>query len=164
MKSQVNAVVECVMNVLEENGIKYELNGEINVKKVLTPDMLNEIRKRILIGFTDNEISMTEKAKEKNNTDQLMKSYVSGLVNNWVRKYKPFNNGKKYEAKNPGSRQGSGDEQVREMKKLLKTITDPDTRAKVQEAIDARILEIKPESTIAINTDALPESLRHLVS
>ena len=24
MKSQVNGVVECVMNVLEENGIKYE--------------------------------------------------------------------------------------------------------------------------------------------
>jgi len=163
MKSQVNAVVETVMSVLNENGIDYELNGEINVKSVLNPDMLTEIRSQILIGFQNNEISMTDKAKANNPTDKHMKSYVSGLVNNWIRKYKPFNNGVKYKIKNPGSRSGSGDEQVREMRKLLKTIQDTETRTKIQDAIDSRIAEIKPTEDVEINTEALPEHLRHLV-
>ena len=74
----------------------------------------------------------SEKGKLKNNTEKLMKSYVSGLVNNWIRKYKPFNQGVKYEIKNPGSRKGSGDEQVREMRKLLKTISDVKTRELIE--------------------------------
>ena len=163
MKSQVNAVVETIIEVLSENNIDYQLNGEQTVKSVLSPDMLTDIRSRLLIGFNNNEISMTDKARVKNNTEPLMKKYVNGLLNNWIRKYKPFNNGVKYEIKNPGSRQGSGDEQVKEMRKLLKTITDTETRAQVQEAIDARLAEIKPESVVTINTDAIPEHLRHLV-
>lgn len=166
MKSQVNAVVETILSVLEENGIEYELNSEVNVKDVLNPDMLIDVRQQLLTGFNNNEISMTDKARVKNNTEKLMKSYVSGLVNNWVRKYKPFNNGVKYEIKNPGSRQGSGDEQVKEMRKLLKTIpTDQTaTRAQIQTAIDARIAVIKPESVVEINTDLIPEHLRNLIS
>ena len=163
MKSQVNAVVETIIEVLSENNIDYQLNGEQTVKSVLSPDMLTDIRSRLLIGFNNNEISMTDKARVKNNTEPLMKKYVNGLLNNWIRKYKPFNNGVKYEIKNPGSRQGSGDEQVKEMRKLLKTITDTETRAQVQEAIDARLAEIKPASTVTINTEAIPEHLRHLV-
>ena len=56
------------------------------------------------------------------------------------------------------------DEQIKEMRKLLKTISDPTTKAQVQAAIDARIALIKPESVVTINVEALPEALRHLVS
>ena len=163
MKSQVNGVVDVIMSVLNENDIDYELGGEINVKDVLNPTMLIEIRLRVLNEFNEEKILLSEKGKLKNNTEKLMKSYVSGLVNNWVRKYKPFNNGIAYEIKNKGSRSGSGDEQVREMRKLLKTITDPDTKGKIEAAIAARIIEIKPESNVEIDASILPEHLRHLV-
>ena len=161
MMSQVNYVVKTIMNVLEENEVEYELGGEISVKEVINDVMLNEIRVRVLNGFNNNEVMMSDKGREKNNTPKLMKSYVNGMVNNWIRKYKPFNNGVKYVGKNVGSRKGSGDEQVREMRKLLKTITDPKIRVKIEEEIEKRILELSPKEEV--NVEKLPEHLRYLV-
>src|ERR1017187_1539482 len=42
--------------------------------------------------------------------DVGLKAYCSGLQSNWLRKDGRLNGGVKYEAKNPGSRSGSGDE------------------------------------------------------
>lgn len=161
MEGQVTVVVRTIMNVLEKNDIEYVLGGDVNVKDVLTKPLKDEVKRLVLIGFNEGKINMTDKAKENNNTEKLMIKYVNGLVDNWVRKYKPFNQGIGYKTKNPGSR--SGDEQVKEMKKLLKTYAnDPETVEKIQLAIDARLLEIKPAAE-EINVDALPEALRNLV-
>ena len=164
MKNQKTAVCECLLRVLSENGIDYELNGEVNIKDVLNKSMLDVVRSEICDGFEEEQIQMSDNAKAKyigNPTE--MKKYVNGLVNNWIRKNKEFNNGNEYVIKNPGSRSGSGDESVKEMRKLLKTVTDPETRASIQTAIDERIAEIAPEKVITINKDALPEHLRNLV-
>lgn len=93
--------------------------------------------------------------------DAKLNKYIPGLVNNWVRKDTRLNGGTKYETKRPGSRTGSGDEMLKNLKLLLAVSTDPDTKAKVQAAIDERITALKPK--VEINSAALPESLRHLV-
>jgi hypothetical protein len=96
-------------------------------------------------------------------SETLLKSYVSGLQSNWLRKDKRLNGGVQYVAKNPGSRTGSTDAQVKAMRVLLATKVDPADRAEIQSFIDKRLAEIKPTKTVAIDVNALPEGLRHLV-
>lgn len=164
MISQKQAVSNAVKSIHSE----YEFNGETTLKSQLTPESKKQMRALLFEAFQAGEVVYSKNPANLQD-DKYLTKYVSGLLDNWVRKNPEFNNNfkdtptGKYEAKNPGSRAGSGDEQVREMRKLLKTITDPKIKAQVQTAIDERIAEIKPESVVAINVDALPEHLRSLV-
>ena len=155
--NQKEAVYTTVINVLSENGIKFE-EGMI-VKEVLTTEMKKTISSILFEGFRSDEIEL-----KKCFEDDKLKGYISGLLNNWLRKDKRFNNGKDYEVKNPGSRAGSGDSQIKELRKLLKVegLTEEQV-TKVQAAIKARLIEIKPETQMVINVDELPEHLRDLV-
>jgi hypothetical protein len=168
--NQKTAVCECLVRVLEQNEIDYELGGEIPIKQVLSKSMFDEVRREICEGFEEGLISMSDEAKVKYvGHPTEMKKYVNGLVNNWVRKNKEFNNNfkgtpeGKYEIKNPGSRTGSTDESIKNMRLLLKTVTDPTVRGEIQEAIDERIAIISPQYTVKVNAEAIPEHLRHLV-
>jgi len=93
--------------------------------------------------------------------DGAVMKYIPGLVNNHVRKDARLNGGTKYEPKRPGSRSGSGDESVKAMRTLLSVTADPALKNQIQQAIDARLLELKPK--VEIKAELLPESLRHLV-
>lgn len=97
----------------------------------------------------------------KNPDDAALLKYIPGLVNNWVRKDPRLNGGGKYVTKKPGSRTGSGDEMVKNMRLLLATVTDADEKRQIQEAIDDRLSSLKPKVTI--NAAAIPENLRHLI-
>ena len=157
--NQKKAVVSTILAVLEERGVKYELGGSVAVSTVLTDDDKTKIRNTLFSMFRANQIEMKPDAKAKSADDAYLKNYVSGLLNNWVRKEPEFNCGNKYQAKNPGSRAGSGDSQIREMKKLLTQVTSEKDRQMIQEAIAARQLEIKPVET-GIDFDKIPESLK----
>lgn len=160
MVNQKQAVTNAVKQVRPD----YQLNGEIALADVLTDSDKQQIRQIIVNGFESGEVEMSEEGKAKyfGNRSELAK-YVTGLVNNWVRKNPEFNGGSgfTYTAKNPGSRQGTGDETIRALKALLKITVDPDAKAEVQAAINIRLAEIKPKPTI--NADALPAHLRHLI-
>jgi hypothetical protein len=114
-------------------------------------------------GFEAGEISLAEKAAAKylGNPKEL-KSYTSGLVNNWLRKDTRLNGGGKYITKKPGSRAGSGDATVKNLKALLTTLSDDDQRDQVEQAIEKRQNEIKVEKakTVEVNVDLLPAELR----
>jgi uncharacterized protein YqgV (UPF0045/DUF77 family) len=161
--NQRTAVCNALISVLTERGVKYELNGETPIKSVLTEKDLETVNKLIFAGFRKGEIEMSADAKIKYADDKKMSVYVSSLINNWVRKAPEFNNDSVYAAKNPGSRKGSGDEQVKTMKALLGQTTNPDHRKQIEEAIAARIAEIKPTQVVEIDSAKLPESLRYLV-
>lgn len=90
----------------------------------------------------------------------LMK-YIPGLTNNWVRKDTRLNGGTQYVPKNPGSRTGSGDEKLKNLKALLSLVTDPEAKQAVQEEINKRQAELKPK--LVVDISKIPESLRHLV-
>jgi hypothetical protein len=156
--SQKQAVRNALLSQLED----YQLGGEVRITEVLNDDIKKKAREILFEGFRAGTIQYKPEFQSKVNDDQELKKYVSGLLNNWIRKDKDFNCGEVYQAKNPGSRAGSGDEQVREMRKLLKATTDADAKAMIQTAIDERLAEIKPEVK-PINAKAIPEHLRHLV-
>ena len=161
--NQREGVVNTILSVLKSKGIDYQLGGETPVSQYKDSFKAETIA-IVAAGFMSGSIEMSADAKAKYHTIDLLRTkYVPGLVDNWVRKFKPFNGGEKYEAKNPGSRSGSQDEQIKAMRNLLKCVADPETKAEIQLAIDARMAEIKPNTTVEINVDALPEHLRHLV-
>lgn len=161
MKSQREACVNAIMAVLSDRGVNFELDGATNVSDVLTSEDKKKVQTILSNGFNKGEIQLSSEAQAKyvGNTSELNK-YVSGLINNWVRKYPAFNSGSKYEAKNPGSRAGTGDEQVKEMRKLLKVTTDAEAKTVIQSAIDSRLAEIKPAAKVEVNFDAIPAELR----
>jgi hypothetical protein len=159
MMSQRKATVSTILAVLEERGVKYELNGSTPVDQVLNDADKKTIRDSLFAMFRGGQIEMAEESKARYQDDKELKAYVSGLVNNWIRKAKEFNNGTAYIPKNPGSRAGAGDEQIKEMKKLLSLTTDPATKATIEAAIADRQVEIKPLET-GIDFDKLPQSLR----
>ena len=99
----------------------------------------------------------------RNPSDEELRKYIPGLVNNWMRKDLRLNGGTKYEAKNPGSRAGSGDAALKNMKLLLETVSEPVARAAIQKEIDQRKEQLSAAKRPAINVDALPEHLRYLV-
>lgn len=167
--NQRTATVQAILSTLSARGCDYELNGQTTISEVLTDNDKKEVRDLLFNQFRSGEISVSETfAETKLNDDSELKKYISGLVNNWIRKAKEFNAGEAYITKNPGSRAGSGDEQMRELKKLLiqvRTSGDTGVIAEVEAAIERRRTEIKPVSVMKpINIDALPENLRHLVS
>lgn len=162
MTKQKTAVCNALLSVLKERGVDYELNGETPINKVLTDQDKSTVRAIILEGFMSGAIDMSEQARAKYDDETKMKTYVSGVVNNWIKKNPEFNCGVKYKPANPGSRAGSQDEQVRNMRALLKQTNDPEAVAMIEEAIEARLAEIKPKQQVTIDVDQLPEHLRHL--
>lgn len=162
MVSQKQAVTNAILSVFP----KYELGGEVILSTLLNSDTKKKLRAILVSGFKAGEISMSEDAIKKYITskdDKALDKYVSGLLDNWVRKNPEFNNGGKYITKNPGSRAGSGDEQVRAMRNLKKTTNDPEVLAEIDAAITERLAEIKPTQTVEIDVEALPEHLRRFV-
>lgn len=104
---------------------------------------------------------------EIKNEQANMNTYVAGMISNHLRKDVRINGGEKYTAKNPGSRAGQGDPQIKEARKLLKTLAEGSAEAaKCQAFIDAKVAAVKAEkakASVAIDVTALPEELRGLV-
>ena len=122
-----------------------------------TKEQFTEVNERVVQAFLTGEVE-----KRSGGSDEAaIRKYTPGLINNWVRKSKELNGGTTYIPKNPGSRSGSGDEKLKNLKLLLEAVTDPDAKAAVQVEIDKRIAELQPK--VEINLDLLPEHLRALL-
>lgn len=162
--NQRTAAVNTILSVIEEKtGEEFTLNGEVRAQDIFTADMKKEAQAMLFQGFRSGSIQYRPEFQAKVDDDAQLKSYVSGLLNNWLRKAKELNCGEAYTPKNPGSRAGSGDKQIRELKKLLKKVKGTEHEAKVQAAISKRLEEIKPEAKIEINAEFIPAELQDLV-
>jgi hypothetical protein len=160
--SQKEAIFQAVTSVLEENNQKIQDGVAVE----LTKDQKSLVVNMVAQSFHSGDTEMKESAREKYNTVELLESkYVPGLLNNWLRKDTRLNGGTKYETKNPGSRKGSSDPVIRELKKLLANVDD-DQKAAVQEEIDKRLAELSKlqaeKRKQSIDASKLPEHLRHL--
>ncbi len=145
--TQKEAVFQAVTNVCGTSDEAY----------APTKEQRAQVNAILFEGFTADRIELDKVYDEAG-----LKSYVSGLQSNWLRKDQRLNGGVKYSAKNPGSRAGSTDPQVKAMRALLSTKTDASEIAEIQSFIDRRLAEIKPAKSVTINVDDLPESLKHL--
>lgn len=146
MMNQKEAVYQAVCNVTGHTG-----EGAVIISK----EQRAQVNAILFEGFRSGKISI-----EREFSDADLKAYVSGLQSNWLRKDTRLNGGTKYVAKNPGSRAGSTDPQLKALNALLTTdITDAD-RAEIQGYIEARKAELnKTKQAKVVDFSALPADL-----
>jgi hypothetical protein len=154
--SQKEAVFNAVVEVL----------GDFSGVAELSTEQRKEVINSLMSGFASGTVELSAEASAKYDTEAKLKSYTQGLVSNWLRKDPRLNGGSKYQTKNPGSRAGSGDETVKALRVLRSTLTDADAIAEVDSEIATRIAAFKASkmAKVEINTDLIPENLRHLVN
>ena len=115
----------------------------------------------ITTALQSGEVIVSEAKQAKMTEEKHYRDYAQNILNNWTRKDLRLNGGKPYEAKNPGSRAGSGDEQVKELKKLRSSLTDAEQIALVDQAITERLTELKAQQNAAkieeVNFDLIPQ-------
>lgn len=120
--------------------------GTISGPVTLTKDQRHEVVAALTAEIEAGNVEFSDEARAKYNTTPLIRTYVGGLVNNWLRKDTRLNGNTKYEAANPGSRTNSGDEQLKALKQLRKQIAqsgDASKLAEVDTAITNRQAELK---------------------
>ena len=161
MLKQKESVFQAVTSVLEEAG--HSVDGQVQ----LTKDQRSEVVTLVTSSIVSGDTEFSDAAKAKYDTEEKTRSYVVGLVNNWIRKDKRLNGGLSYKPANPGSRAGSQDPVIKELRKLMSTLTEEDQKTAVQAEIDTRLESIKAEKQAAkketINVNNIPEHLRALV-
>lgn len=136
------------------------------VKSYITDAQIEEITDAVTASIANGETDLSDAARTKYSDAKALRRYVKGMVGNWFNKSKELNGDVKYEAKNPGSRAGSGDKAVAETKKLMATL-DPesDGYARCQEFIDNRLAEIsKSKPTKQVNAELIPDELKQYLS
>ena len=145
MMNQKEATYAAVVNVTGFNG-----EGICSPSK----EQRAQISAILIEGFKTNQITL-----EAEFTDTELKNYVSGLLSNWLRKDTRLNGDVKYQAKNPGSRAGSSDPQLKAMMTLFSTLTDESEKKEVMTYIDARKAELNVAKVKVIDYSVLPADL-----
>jgi hypothetical protein len=154
--NQKTAVFQAILMVLADKGIDFT-EGH-NVAEHMTKEVRAQVNAILFQGFRAGDIEL-----DREYSDSDLKAYVSGLQSNWIRKDKRLNGNTVYVAKAPGSRAGSGDTQLKNMKLLLATLT-PGTEdyIEVEQCIATRTTEVAAAKakTITVDFSALPAHLR----
>lgn len=153
--SQKEAVFSAITSVLSESGLEFSEGTDVGT--IMTRELRAQVNDILFAGFRGATIELD---KEYSDTD--LKAYVSGLQSNWIRKDKRLNGGIAYMPKNPGSRTGQGDAQLKALRALVKTQVDPSKIAEIQSYIDKRVSElgVAKSKTVTVNFDDLPADLQ----
>jgi hypothetical protein len=165
-RNQRECVYVTTMNVLADAGVNFDDGQADGVKPLVTDAMLKSIVGICALSILSGETEMTAEGRAKYTDEKKMRVYASGLVNNWFRKDKRLNGGVKHEAANPGSRAGSGDEQLKALKAFRATKTDAAELKLIDEAIATRKAEIAQTKAVVLTDEQIaliPESLRSLL-
>lgn len=139
--SQKEAVFSAVTNVCGTQDAAY----------MPSKDERASVNQILFEGFRSGSIEYKGDVAALSDSD--LKGYVSGLQSNWLRKDKRLNGNVQYVAKNPGSRAGSTDPQIKAMRVLLSTQEDPAKRAEIESFISARLATIKPTKTTELTDE-----------
>ena len=157
--TQKQGVYQATRSVLQENGVVFE--DRQDVKPLVTTEMRKNIISIVVAGLKEGNIMIRDDFDEVK-----LESYTKGMVSNWFRKDERLNGGVKHEIANPGSRAGATNPKIREIKKLLATLTSDDkNKAKVEAVLAEEIAKHKAatQKKIEIDIDQLPDDLKDLV-
>jgi hypothetical protein len=163
-QNQREATYNAIVTVLSNSNVTFQSGSD--VKSVLTSEHKKKVKEILMTGFKNGTIASTpDFISTKMSSDSELSKYCSGLISNWIKKDSRLNGNTKYQVVNKGLRAGSGDSQVKELRKLLKATSGTDAEQEVTEALNARLAQIKATKspTSQIDIDSLPENLRHLV-
>lgn len=162
---QRDAVYSAVTSVLSDAGVHFE--DGMDVAPMLTKEYRGAVQAIVVEGFTSGKIAFedSEANREKLSNPAKLNAYVSGLISNWVRKDKRLNGNSSYVAKNPGSRTGSSDEQLKTLRALKKQFAGTDKEAIIEAQITKRVGELRAEKakTTELSAEqlaALPADIR----
>jgi len=157
MLNQKNAVFAAICSVTDQESFDSAVE--------LTKEDRASVIEIVAEGFANGEVELKDESRAKYDTDAKLKTYTNSLVSNWVRKDKRLNGGVQHAIKNPGSRAGSGDSVIRELKKLRSTFTEQDQIDAVDTEIEKRMATIKAEKAkdVEIDMSLIPEDLRALL-
>jgi hypothetical protein len=159
-QTQKEAVFVAVTQVLRERGV-HPKEGQ-KISELMTREYRAIVNAILFNGFKSGKIDMN--TPEILQDDGDLKTYISGLQSNWLRKDKRLNGGTKYKPKAEGSRSVSNDEAIKSMRQLLSQTSDPSDRAEIQRFIDARLAQIAASKAPKIDTTHLPAPLHRLVA
>lgn len=151
--SQREAVYQAVKNAFAEAGI--EFRERMNVLTVMTEAMTAAIKAEVTEGFHAGVTFLKDTAanRAKLDTPAEMSKYVSGLLSNWTRKDERLNGGIDYEPKNPGSRAGSSDPQLKALKQLALKFKGTEKAVEIQKHITSRSAVIATEKAKKVTVD-----------
>lgn len=138
--NQRQGVYTAAMNVLAEADINFD-DGQ-DIRLIMTKELKAQVVSVVTQNLISGEIDMAAESRVKYHDEKTMSKYVSGLVKNWFDKDLRLNGDTKHVVKNPGSRAGAGDDQLKALK-TLRTAKEGDAEAVV--AIDQAIAERKAE-------------------
>jgi hypothetical protein len=162
---QRDAVYSAVTSVLSDAGVHFE--DGMDVATMLSKEYRGAVQAIVVEGFTSGKIAFeaSEANQEKLSNPAKLNAYVSGLISNWIRKDKRLNGNTSYVAKNPGSRAGASDEQLKTLRALKKQFAGTDKESIIEAQITKRVSEIRSEKTksAALTEEqlaALPDDVR----
>ena len=134
--TQKDAVFSAIIHVLSNAGVEFEV-GVTDLSTVFTKQLRTEVTNVLVQQFSSDMIELSADAKDKNPAE--LRSYVSGLISNWLRKDNRLNGGIKPQKSN---RAFPSDPQIRALKQLMSSQTDQSKRAEIQTHIDKRLAEL----------------------
>ena len=157
MKTQSSAVIEMVINLAKERG--YEATPfETDYSTVITKADEQLIGDMVFAGINDQEIGLSVKSQAKFEDDpKALRRYVTGLVNDRLRKAKALNGDTIYKYKNPGKLTNSRDELLKTLTQVLAITEGDEDKAAIQSEIDKRRKEIA-----ALKVKTTPIDMSHL--
>ena len=159
MRTQSGAVIAMCIAMAEERG--YEASPfETDYKTVLKEADIKAIEEMTFAGINEGTIALTEKSQLKwENDSKGLRRYVTGLVNDRLRKAKALNANTNYAYKNPGKLTNSRDDVLKNLNLVLKIRTDPTDIVAIQEAIKTRQAEIAKAKAPEVDMSHLPADL-----
>jgi hypothetical protein len=144
-KKQREAVFDTVKAALEPDFAEGQ-------RAILSKEQRSKVISKLIDGFQKGKIELGTSYEEKD-----LRGYASSLLNNWLRKDPRLNGGTKYAPKNPGSRAGQSDDQVKALRMLLRAQesqgADQDTLDQIQAAIDERVSSVRKDRSKPIDVD-----------
>jgi len=157
---QKQAVVSAVKKVLGDAFV----DGETNVKEVLTSQQLEEIRKNVLDGILNGEVTYNKPTTDIN----AVRRYVNGMIDNHFRKAKELNGGATYTPSRKGAKR---DTTLLNLNRLLTTYAEGTPEySEVTNAITARQKELrkiksktKKDVKNSVNMDIIPPELKGII-
>lgn len=161
---QSDAVYKATEQVFTEHGVDF--HDGIKAQDFCTAEMRKQIIEIVTAGIESGDVDFSDSAHAKHDTTDKKRGYVRGMVSNWFRRDQRLNGGEVYQPKNPGSRVGSSDDQVKALRALLKSGTlDADGVKMAEKALNDRLAEIRAErNKVEIDIDALPANIQALIN
>ena len=125
-----------------------------------TKEQLQQIYEMVTTEIVAGNVNYDFETAKNKTPEDIRAKYVPGMVSNWLRKDLRLNGGEKYETKNPGSRMGSGDEQLKNLK-ALKSL-HPEHSEAIDEQIAVRLKELNvSKKVVEVDMSKIPDDLKN---